>query len=415
MKENKIRYVIVAVAVCLMACGSMGLANAYGVFYRPMAEDLGVGQGAVTLHMSISRLVTGFASPVVASLLRRRMPFRVILGAGLAMMSGAGLMIWLSHNVYLIDAFALIHGIGVAACSMMIVTMLIGNWFVKSRGTLSGLALSFSGIGSAVSSPILTRCIASFGFRNTYLGFVIAIFLMVLPAVFLCPLKPEQVGMKPYGAEEVTHDVRKAYGRPDPELQKGSWMFILLSLLVVLTVALTSINSHLPSYAQSVGFTASAGALLLSASMMGNMSSKFLLGVIIDKVGVFKGYALMLASCLAGLVVMLTVHGSAAVLLAAGFLYGFSYSLGSLGLSSLTRQLYGDSNYSDAYSVISMLTYLSSGATVPLIGMIYDVTGSYTVSLLGGVTCAALSLLALAGIHRAMIRRDAAAEKKAAA
>ncbi len=37
MKESRLRYVIVAAAVCLMACGSMGLANAYGVFYRPMA------------------------------------------------------------------------------------------------------------------------------------------------------------------------------------------------------------------------------------------------------------------------------------------------------------------------------------------------------------------------------------------
>ena len=52
-----IRYAIVAVAVCLMACGTMGLPNAYGVFYTPMSEALGGGRGAVTAHMSIANLV----------------------------------------------------------------------------------------------------------------------------------------------------------------------------------------------------------------------------------------------------------------------------------------------------------------------------------------------------------------------
>ena len=62
--QSKLPYLKVAIFVCLMACGTMGLPNAYGVFYTPMADGLGVGRGAITLH---TVFVIGFVAFVLSA------------------------------------------------------------------------------------------------------------------------------------------------------------------------------------------------------------------------------------------------------------------------------------------------------------------------------------------------------------
>ena len=84
-RGQNFRYVLVAMAICLMAIGTMGLPNAYGVFYTPMSEALGAGRGAVTLHFSISNLAIGLFTPVVAWSLSRGHKMRNILLVAMAL------------------------------------------------------------------------------------------------------------------------------------------------------------------------------------------------------------------------------------------------------------------------------------------------------------------------------------------
>ena len=202
MEEKKYMYVLVAICTCFMAFGTMGLVNAYGVFYRPMAEALSTGTGAITLHMSISSLVTGFATPFVVKMISRNVPIKNILAFGALMIFGSGIVIGMTKSVWIMDFAAFFRGIGFASAAMMIITMMIGNWFVKLRGTLTGIALSFSGIGSALASPVLSRLIQSYGYQPTYIGFIIFITVTILPALLLCPLKPQDIGLRPYGENE---------------------------------------------------------------------------------------------------------------------------------------------------------------------------------------------------------------------
>ena len=46
--------------------------------------------------------------------------------------------------------------------------ILIDNWFKKHKGLALGCAMSFSGIGGAVLSPVFTLLIETFGWREAY-------------------------------------------------------------------------------------------------------------------------------------------------------------------------------------------------------------------------------------------------------
>ena len=383
-----IRYAIVAVAVCLMACGTMGLPNAYGVFYTPMSEALGAGRGAVTAHMSISNLVIGLFTPIVAKSLAHGHKMRNALMVATALVIGSGIVIALAPNTLIMDVAAVVRGIGFAAVAMFVITLYIGNWFQKGRGTITGIALSGSGIGSAIASPIITACIERFGYQMAYLGFVGFTVLTILPVMLFCPLTPEEVGLKPYGADEADDATTKTQAASENlglKLVLLSPTFIVLVLFVICIVLITTLSGHMASLAQDYGYSAQVGALLLSASMVGNVVSKFVLGALADRIGAFRACVCSLVTTLAGLILILLNLGGQSALLASGFLYGTSFSIGSLGISLLTRYIFGDEQYADAYSTISLVTSVASALGVTAAGLAYDLTGSYAAPIIAGI------------------------------
>lgn len=399
-KASKPTYLKVAVLVCLMACGTMGLPNAYGVFYKPMADSLGTGQGAITMHFSLSNLAIGFFTPIVSRSIAHGHKMRNIMTVASLLVLVSGVVIALAPNTLVMDVAAIVRGIGFAAVSMLVITLYIGNWFEKGRGTITGIALSGSGIGSAIASPIVTSCIQRFGYQTAYLGYVGFILLTILPVLLFCPLTPQEVGLTPYGAdekpEETDADTPSDLGLT---FRVFTPTFVALVAFVLCIVLITSLSGHMASLAQDYGYSAQVGALLLSASMVGNVFSKFALGAIADRWGIFKAIVCSLVTTTCGLVLILLNLGGQASLLASGFLFGTSFSIGSLGVSLLTRHLYGDRQYADAYSAMSLFTSLASALGVTIAGFAYDITGSYAAPIGAGIILAASAGALLFYLH----------------
>ena len=388
------RYLVVAVCVCLMACGTMGLPNAYGVFYTPMSKALGVGIGPVTMHMSISNLAIGLFTPVVARSLAHGHKMRNVLMVATALVLLSGVVIAFAPNTLIMDAAAIVRGIGFAAVAMFVITLYIGNWFEKGRGTITGIALSGSGIGSAIASPVVTACIERFGYQTAYLGFVGFTVLTILPVLLFCPLTPAEVGLKPYGAGEADEKAQDAPSATDNlglKLVILSPTFIVLVVFVLCIVLITTLSGHMASLAQDYGYTAQVGALLLSASMVGNVVSKFVLGALADRIGAFRACVCSLVTTLVGLLLILLNLGGQTALLVSGFLYGTSFSIGSLGISLLTRYIFGDAQYATAYSTISAVTSVASAFGVTAAGLAFDLTGSYAAPIMAGIALACVA------------------------
>ncbi len=153
------------------------------------------------------------------------------------------------------------------------------------------------------------------------------------------------------------------------------------------------------SLAQDYGYSAQVGALLLSASMVGNVVSKFSLGAIADRIGAFRACVCSLVTTFVGLLLILLNFGGQTALLVSGFLYGTSFSIGSLGISLLTRYIFGDKQYAEAYSTISLVTSVASALGVTAAGLAYDVTGSYAAPIIAGIV-----LVGVAGSCLAYLR-----------
>ena len=89
-------------------------------------------------------------------------------------------------------------------------------------------------------------------------------------------------------------------------------------------------------YATFIGLAASDGALMMTAIMVGNVLSKLLFGMLSDRKGAKTTFLVFMAvtvAGIAGLFLFFTVRP----LLAASFLIGFTYSLGTLGVAQLAH------------------------------------------------------------------------------
>ena len=397
-KQSTFRHWATLAACCGIAASSIGmLTNSAGVFYSPVAAALGVGRGAFALHTSLCTLLAGFLSPVAARLMKK-FPIRLLLTIGILFSCGSTALMSVTHSIWGFYVLGLAKGIGFAFCTLMPITTIIGNWFEARRGMATGIALAFSGLGGAIFSPMLTSLIQSVGWEKAYLLSAVIYVVLALPGLLTLHYTPEEIGLAPYGGRPrpLRQESGKA-GKTAPKVNVIGPALWFLCFLTLFNTAITGIAQHFPGISESWGMASQVGAAMISAGMVGNIVSKLLIGVLSDKIGPFAACRTMMCTNLAALTILLLVAPRAsAVALAAAFFYGAVYSVSATGLPLLTRRLFGE-NYASAFSVVTLFTNTGSAFSLTIVGLIYDLTGGYTLALIGGILldCANLVLLSL--------------------
>ena len=397
-KQSTFRHWTTLAACCGIAASSIGmLTNSAGVFYSPVAAALEVGRGAFALHTSLCTLLAGFLSPVAARLMKK-FPIRLLLTIGILFSCGSTALMSVTHSIWGFYVLGLAKGIGFAFCTLMPITTIIGNWFEARRGMATGIALAFSGLGGAIFSPMLTSLIQSVGWEKAYLLSAVISVALALPGLLTLHYTPEEIGLAPYGGRPrpLRQESGKA-GKTAPKVNVIGPALWFLCFLTLFNTAITGIAQHFPGISESWGMASQVGAAMISAGMVGNIVSKLLIGVLSDKIGPFAACRTMMCTNLAALTILLLVAPRAsAVALAAAFFYGAVYSVSATGLPLLTRRLFGE-NYASAFSVVTLFTNTGSAFSLTIVGLIYDLTGGYTLALIGGILldCANLVLLSL--------------------
>ena len=170
IKNRSVYHWLIVAACCGLAISSIGIVtNCMGVFYKPVSEALGVGRGSVALFNTIVHLSTGFATPVVANLMRKG-PLKPILLAGALLITAGVSLLSTANHVWIFYVVAPFVGIGAAATSSVAILAILNNWFDLKYGMASGLALSCSGVGGALLAPTFASIIEVIGWRMAFLA-----------------------------------------------------------------------------------------------------------------------------------------------------------------------------------------------------------------------------------------------------
>ena len=363
------------VGCCLLQGGSMGLINnCRGVFFSPVTEDLGFSMGGFTMYL----LVAGIAACVITPLASRiftRFDSRWLLGVMSLFFSASEAAMGLFHTLSAFYINGVIQGISSVFLMFFPAPLILGQWFKKRTGLAIGVSSAFSGLIGILFNPIGSAIIERFGWRMGFAAFGLIAFLMTFPvSVFLLRIRPSDLGLEPYGEEEAAEAAppERISGVPASKAKRtvGFWLLVTAGFLLSI---LGAFNSHLSPLGINFGYGARIAALLVSASMMGNLTAKIILGPLYDRKGLAFSLGVGLLVPAAGFVLLLV--DSIPVRLAGAFLYGFIMGTSNIMMPLVVKDVYGLRGYGWLLAFTTTALTLGNAFSAMVGGWMVDLFG----------------------------------------
>lgn len=372
----------VFVGTCLISLVGFGLViDTVGLFYEPMSTAFHVGHTEIafmqTLQSIAAAIVLLFAGKIMAKINVKWVLVIcfAIIGGGLASLSFAQSM----THFYIV--WTLI-GICQPFAIILSIPVLLGNWFHKKLGTVMGIALGISAIGGTIFNPIISTVITNAGWRRGWLVEGLLVLLTMIPStLFLIKDKPtgQQVA---YGYDEATTNTEDEDATSGLTLSKAlkTPMFYLITFAMIALQFVAGFVQHISAHIVNIGMPLTVGATVVSCVMLGAAIGKISIGYFLDKFNnsfVIAAYTVLGVLGWGGLLTMKT----SVLLFASGFTLGLGQGVVLVALPFFTRTQFGQKDYSNILSIISMFGAVSSGAAVSIDGMFFDMSKSYSTPL----------------------------------
>ena len=311
-------WLVVTSGFVIMATCYTIFVNCMSLFQPLIVSDLGISLAQYNISNAISTVVSVVGSLVighVADKVSGRVLGSLTVIATSAVLAGMSFVgeLW---QVYVLFA---VSGCFAVASTRLLISLVTANWFTAKRGLAISIALSGSGFGGAILSPIVSSLIVSVGWRSAFLVLAAVCMVAALPiTAYSFRTKPSEIGLKPLGENPGDPSVSTAGDKDEhtaPEVSVG-WSRIKKSpafwLLVVAFLFMGLVNGAiLPNQVTNMTSVTVNGAKIvtgghdpmwagtvLSAYMVTVVIAKISLGAIYDRFGLRFGNILGSIACI---------------------------------------------------------------------------------------------------------------------
>ena len=391
--RNRIRevYPLIRLATVL-ALMTLGCSAMYAgvMVLEPLALELDTGRGNSSLIYGT--FMIGFAlGGVFMGQLADRMGIMIpALIGSLALPAGFYLAAHASSILEICLAFSLLCGFLGSSFSMAPLIADISHWFSQRRGLAVGIAFSGSYVAGAIWPPILQRMFDAQGWRESFVDLaLLTLILMALLSLLLYPRSPinEQLPTASSANSNLTNSAISA----------GTLQSLIYLAGFGCCVAMAMPQVHIVPYVMDLGHPAIRGAEMLGLMLGFGVISRVGSGWLSDRIG---GLAtLVLGSALQVAVLIAFLTGNSLV-----FLYGISIAFGlSQGgivpsYTIILRAFFPPKQAGWRISTSFLFTVAGMAFGGWIAGLLYDLTGSYTVSFLNAIGFNILNLWVAASL-----------------
>ena len=363
-----------ALALMTLGCSAM---YAGVMVLEPLALELGTGRGNSSLIYG--SFMIGFAlGGVLMGRLADRMGIMIpALIGSLALPAGFYLAAHASSILEICLAFSLLCGFLGSSFSMAPLIADISHWFNRRRGLAVGIAFSGSYVAGAIWPPILQRMFDAQGWRESFIDLaLLTLIFMALLSLLLYPRPPanEQLPTTGSANSNLTNSAISA----------GTLQSLICLAGFGCCVAMAMPQIHIVPYVMDLGHPAIRGAEMLGLMLGFGVISRVGSGWLSDRIGGLATLLLGSALQLAVLIAFLT--GNSLV-----FLYGISIAFGlSQGgivpsYTIILRAFFPPKQAGWRISTSFLFTVAGMAFGGWIAGLLYDLTGSYTVSFLNAI------------------------------
>ncbi len=407
MKKSTYHWVIVGAVFVLMAMTIGYPVNCFSVFAPAWVAGYGVNASTVQLVNLITTVVNAGSCLILAKIMGK-LGFRksIIMYSIIAFIGLFGRSF--CPNIPTLIICSVISAFGLSGCSTIPCSLLINNWFVKDRGTATGIAFTGSVAGGLILVQLTKNWVAAAGWQkaNIYLGIIFAV--CMLPIVcWLAVEKPADKGMYPHGVDEETlkagsstptlTGIAKAAFMKTPVFWLAAVYFFILGFCNMgfqqnMTLAL--VYQH--------GFSAEQAANIFSINMFIQIFGKILLGKIYDKAGIKVATLYTLVLFILASITMIICTGSIVLGMIFGGLFGLMSASTTVAPPYVLGSMIGRKHYADIYGVLNLVC-VAGMAFGPIIASgVFDKTGSFNIVWIAfSVLYVISTICAIAGAKKA--------------
>jgi MFS family permease len=403
----KFFYGYIILALCFVNMVVMrGVNGSFSVYYVALLDSFPWTHSDAASIASVNFIVYALAAPFVGLTFDRFGP-RVLMPLGGALV-GAGLIFSGFSNSLsdLYFSYGLVTALGQGALGFTAHNSLISYWFVRRRATAIGIASMGQGVGALIMVPLTQTLIDKIGWRSTFMISGTLILLVVLPAnALLQRRRPQDVGQFPDGAARGLPDIerghhRKHRGSRDWSLREAVASFPFWSITVgqlALGIALFLINTHFVAYLVSLGYDKLFAAFIFGLIGFVRIGGTALWGLVSDRLGRDKSYALAVLVTLAGLSLFILISMQSAVWLVyfSATLYSIGHSAGNPTYGSVIADIFSGRRIGLIFGLLEISFGLGSAFGAWVGGYLFDLTGSYSWPFSLCLLCFAVSGLAI--------------------
>ncbi len=379
---------IVAGGFLLMATCYTVFVNCIPLFQTHMVAEMGISVGQFNTGVSLCTVVAVFASLIIGRLIdiwdvRILGTITVVTSTICLLGFSAVTQLWQLYALCVLAGFIVVAG------TRLLASVLISNWFTLKRGLAVSIALSGSGVGGVVLSPITSAIIVGWGWRPAFSVLAVVCLVLGLPLVVVAfRNRPCDKGLEPFGAGQV--EEQKADRSPDVPVQVSIgwkvarksvtfWMMILGFVMMgidngaIITNSIANMTSVTVGGVEVVtgGHDAVWAGSIWSLYLAIVIVAKISLGAIYDRLGIKVGTILGTVASFAAAIALCFPQTVAGPVLAA-FFFGFGTCMGTVAPPIITVKEFGKKELGMLTGIVTAFEMLGAAIGSVVSGLLFD-------------------------------------------
>jgi len=358
----------------------------------PVRGEFGASLEQVMYSLTVGTLA-GFVLQPVAGAMVDRFSVRWIMAVG-ALIYAAGL--YATAQATTLSGYILLFGLTMALANAfagsLCASAVISRWFSATRGRALGIAAIGTSLGGVIVPWLIAYWLQLYGWRTALELFALATLLVMLPVMLLAIRDnppPEPVTRAADSDSKQPDTASKVAALSLGGILRNQSFWSLGLSLGLLFAAYSSLLSNITPYITDTGGSEAQASTLIMVIALAGLVGKLAFGFAADKFSLKAGlwvaqlFVIVALLMLARLPTLIPQMAAATLLgLAAG---------GMLPVwGNMMAHLFGLASYGKAMGLMGPLITLCVLPSFPLVGRLFDTTGSYTLGLYVAAACTLL-------------------------
>lgn len=361
----------------------------HGVILDPLRNQYGWSKGTVSLAVTMYFATTGAMGLLIGRFIDQYGPRPVlilgstIMGIGFLLLSRVS-QLWQFFAVYLLMA------IGWSGTSLIPISTLITNWFIRRRGFAMGLTMTGLSLGGVVLVPFSVYLISHWGLRTALPALGSIFWIVIIPIAFLViKQRPSEVGQFPDGEvspvsyPEGTGGIRspltsqwRVWTRSEAIKTPAFWA-IVGSFILAMSGQIAFLVHQISFLSKTLGPGGAATAVSVTATA--SIFGRFFLGAIADRAD--KRFVAMFCFLVQGVAILsLAYFRQVAVLYLGTFAFGLTMGGVVMMQPLLIGEYFGMVSFGMISGLSGLFTMVIASLGPAIAGWIFDATQDYRIA-----------------------------------